>query len=353
MNKSVHDISKCSKFFVSGKNYPIKWRYRHALVTFPFLGPCRRISTINAKEHAEFAEQADEDENEEIDVISESSNDQQTLHVQSAQEKELIDYLGEGSQNKPFVRIVRLPVQTLGNNTKSTIQIKTKSNTDNNYELKPVDYSPYLSRNAINARENRRKKKAYLKNLETQNAKLLEENEALKRHTLISDKKIQTLNSELEYFKGIIANQSTLSKILGTVRNIPGLRFQSSFSLDNAKQSENDETESMNARKSRRKLGNKDSNPNSGTSWSKRRKVHVENDDEENAENVALVDHNDNREPSCGVCLHVSGNSVSLEFCEKCSSKASVASSHSVKDHTYGRSISGKRVPEERFQNVG
>lgn len=87
---------------------------------------------------------------------------------------------------------------------------------------KDKQYAPCMSRNAINARENRQKKKEYVKNLEESVDMLKSENSELKNECESLKKTVTNLTDEVEYLKGVLANQSTLASILHKISDIPG-----------------------------------------------------------------------------------------------------------------------------------
>ncbi|XP_067938875.1 CREB/ATF bZIP transcription factor-like isoform X2 [Watersipora subatra] len=153
---------------------------------------------------------------------------------------------------------------------------------------KYVDFKPEngfavcgpFSKNAILARENRRKKKEYVTTLESEihtlsQEKLVIQNDLQKAHMAIDH-----LNEEIGYLKSVIANHTTLGALLKNIPNTPGVNLKRS-----SPDSTSDET-------------------------SKRHK----GDHEYSAFPQSVA------QP--GVCLHVSEGSVSLEFCKQCNVKS-------------------------------
>ncbi|VDI41104.1 Hypothetical predicted protein [Mytilus galloprovincialis] len=137
-------------------------------------------------------------------------------------------------------------------------------------------------KNAKQAKMNREKKKAYIKNLEdevdslqSQNANLNDKMGKLEHHK-------NALEEEVEYLKSVLANQSTLSTLL---KNIPNanVKLTSSF-------------------KERKRSAAHDHDYQGKSKHCKKSK-------------------------SAGVCLHVENENVSLEFCASCSRNAQGSSS--------------------------
>ncbi|XP_052092103.1 uncharacterized protein LOC127728599 [Mytilus californianus] len=137
-------------------------------------------------------------------------------------------------------------------------------------------------KNAKQAKMNREKKKAYIKNLEdevdslqSQNANLNDKMDKLEHHK-------NALEEEVDYLKSVLANQSTLSNLL---KNIPNanVKLTSSF-------------------RERKRSAAHDHDYQGKTKHCKKSK-------------------------SAGVCLHVENENVSLEFCASCSRNAQGSSS--------------------------
>lgn len=200
-----------------------------------------------------------------------------------------------------------------------------------------------MSKNAILARENRQKKKEYVTNLEASVEKLHVQNSNLMSKMGSMESEMSDLVAEVEYLKGVIANQSTLSKLIGSVCSTPGVRFYSSFNVSNkcstnVSKDENDNTnfrkrkssvfdgsqenqenvESSNVKRGVRRSTRNISNNSVGKSENQEKKTqgHSENQEKEsktisNSENLMN-----------GICLHVAGDAVSLEFCATCSKMA-------------------------------
>ncbi len=141
-------------------------------------------------------------------------------------------------------------------------------------------------KNAIQAKLNRQKKKAYVEGLEEQVGDLTKENEILKRDSkkMVRDK--AALEQEVAYLRSVLANQSALAGLLSNIQSAKNVRFTSSFSRKRSADLDHDygERSQVPAKKSRK----------SGAM-------------------PAL---------SGGVCLHVDKDDVSIEFCHHCARKA-------------------------------
>lgn len=85
------------------------------------------------------------------------------------------------------------------------------------------------SRQAVAARENRQKKKQYLSGLEASVQKFSEENEQLKKQDAEQKQVIAELKEEVMYLKGVIANESALSALLKNIQNTDGVKLSASL----------------------------------------------------------------------------------------------------------------------------
>jgi hypothetical protein len=202
-----------------------------------------------------------------------------------------------------------------------------------------------MSRNAVLARENRQKKKKYVQSLEKTLKNLNDQNSNLKLKTEAMAGRISDLASEVEYLKGVIANQSTLSRLIGSVCTTPGVRFYSSFTLNNNTDQTDDahvDKESVNEPKRRSSNVLDDENQENATPKKFVRKstrcVQSNKHYSATSINESLCEKLDSENKKNGICLHVGGDSVSLEFCSMCSKSASKTRRAAVTsgDHTYG-----------------
>ena len=147
-------------------------------------------------------------------------------------------------------------------------------------EATSVKTDPQLERNRKNAeaaRQNRIKKKQHLEILEKEHSSLKTENVVLKTKCHEYQQRCQRLQSEVEYLKSVIANESALSNLIENIPNVSNVKLTTSFS---------------------RKRANPDVSK-AGPAKRARKAAHTG-----------------------GVCLHVSKDVVSLEFCQNCSKQA-------------------------------
>lgn len=187
-----------------------------------------------------------------------------------------------------------------------------------------------MSKNAILARENRQKKKEYVTNLEASVEKLHVQNSNLMSKMGSMESEMSDLVAEVEYLKGVIANQSTLSKLIGSVCSTPGVRFYSSFNVSN-KCSTNvskDENDNTNFRKRKSSVfdGSQENQENVESSNVKRgvrrSTRNISNNSVGKSENQEKKTISNSENLMNGICLHVAGDAVSLEFCATCSKMA-------------------------------
>lgn len=138
-----------------------------------------------------------------------------------------------------------------------------------------------MSRNAVLARENRRKKKEYLTSLEGEITTLKGEKQLIASSLCKANKAISSLKDEIEYLKSVIANETTLGALL---KNIPMA---------------------------------------TGVSIKRGRSTTMRSND--NTTKRHKLDH-DYTSTSLGyrpgVCLHIAEGSVSLEFCKTCNDES-------------------------------
>ena len=186
------------------------------------------------------------------------------------------------------------------------------------------------NRNAVMAKLNRERKKQHMSHLEKKVGLLGTENDALKKQNVCLRKKVSILARELQYVKGVLANQSALAGLLNNIQ-ATGLEFHSSMPVARVKQDpelhvKNEMLESAEVPLSKRRKGLNDHDY--CLEISSRLESNAENCDDfavghsnEDDEKVPVVPN------ASGVCLHVSGRSVSLEFCSKCSGNAKAAQS--------------------------
>lgn len=220
------------------------------------------------------------------------------------------------------------------------------------------------SKNAIAARDNRLKKKKYIADLEETVSNLQVENERLREQSKQNGHTLCALQSEVSYLRKVLANQSTLSAILKNVMKTPGITLTTSF--NKAKNSKSNKTEKSETDRKCNVIGCKNSDflcvdnheqvdasvPTCRTSRkaSKRnvkgQMIHTENQKEgglaqknKQPKDIDVETFGDSEVSDVstdnirgGVCLHVSGQNVSLEFCHLCNRNAYLGI---IADHSY------------------
>ena len=134
-------------------------------------------------------------------------------------------------------------------------------------------------KNAVQAKMNREKKKAYIRSLEDEIDNLQMKNFALNSSNKKILKEKDALKEEVEYLKGIIANQSVLSGLLKNIGNVDNVKLSSSF-------------------------------------VQRKRSAEMDHDYDNSAKRVKTT------KTTAGVCLHVDQGNVSIEFCSKCAGMA-------------------------------
>ena len=138
-------------------------------------------------------------------------------------------------------------------------------------------------KNAIQAKINRQKKKAYVEDLELKVSSLARENDSLKKESKKLVKEKSSLEEEVAYLRSVLANQSALSGLLKNIENVQNVRLTSSFSRKRSADLDHDYGEKPAVKKPKRSA-------------------------------VPAV--------SGGVCLHVDKNDVSIEFCHHCAKRS-------------------------------
>lgn len=148
-----------------------------------------------------------------------------------------------------------------------------------------------LNRNALNAKLNREKKKAYMAELERRESQLGNENTRLKYAVGKLAAERNKLQDEVKYLRSVLANDSALADLVGAIRG--GVRLSSKFSTGVKRSRVEDAVETDHdyapARKSTRRATEEDESESPAAS------------------------------AGSGICLHVREDFLSLEFCEKCS----------------------------------
>lgn len=192
-----------------------------------------------------------------------------------------------------------------------------------------------MSKNAVAARENRQKKKHYMDSLEQTCERLSTENSALKTSVESKDKQLKSMAQENEYLRNVLANQTALSALLNNIHHTAGLKFGTSFMCKEGETSQN--------LSRKRSVHQEDTCTSSdhNINMVKRQKTnnHISSESSpQTFEGPPTPCASPEPKTSGGVCLHVSNNNVSLEFCSACASSAAEVWKVSG-DHNYNRVI--------------
>lgn len=142
---------------------------------------------------------------------------------------------------------------------------------DENGKIVVVDKS---RKNAEMAKLNRQRKKRYISKLESEVKELKGQNSELLQVKGKQELRIETLENEVEYLMSVIRNQTMLSSVLKAVSSAPGVPLNTS----------------PKPKYSERLPGKR----------------------------IPSEESDDNEKFNGGVCVHVSENKVSLEFCSSC-----------------------------------
>ena len=240
-----------------------------------------------------------------------------------------------------------------------------------------------MSKNAVAARENRQRKKQHITVLEESVEKLSAENNMLKTNVSEMSNTIDSLRTEVDYLRSVLANQSTLSALLRKIPSVSGIDLLSSELKQSQPQKNLRSCQTKSKRACRkRKIQECDDSEceeedtvilaqqNHDISCPQKENLRVHNLDVANrpeGPKLSKLDHSyasstcpgssegnvcsggedsnclrgsnsvmkmktrsarqttESTEAMGGVCLHVSGKTVSLEFCADCSRKSASA----------------------------
>lgn len=192
-----------------------------------------------------------------------------------------------------------------------------------------------MSRNAIIARENRERKKQYIKQLESNLEEIKVENYDLKARLDAKTKHCEFLQKEAQYLRNVLANQSCIAALLQNIHATQGVTFTSSLTA-------NVNSENRNLQKKALDENDNYENTSKGIyvrAAGSHRKV-KSNQGEAKVDDInsplTPCPSPDGVNSAGGVCLHVSDNKVSLELCAQCSENASNVWKSG--DHTYFKS---------------
>ena len=225
-----------------------------------------------------------------------------------------------------------------------------------------------MTKSAIAARENRMKKKGFVHSLNSSVQFLTSENSNLNRQVSCLQDKVNALQTEVLYLKGVLKNESSLASLLQNIHSTPGVQFVGSDQLgltqpDSDSDSDCDDTDMHVGRKRHREEEStlKENVP------AKKSARHCPTQSRPTMRQMTTLDHDYATQdaprpvsakrhfsrraanapesqpyPVGGICLHVSDRSVSLELCAVCNKNASAAR----KTSAYGlrrRGFAGKK----------
>jgi len=206
----------------------------------------------------------------------------------SVQEDEEID---KPSSSRPKRNIIRRRYES--DASENSLALATP--TTRRVKINEEESNKAMSKNAIAARENRQKKKAYITNLEAALKKKTAESKVINEENVKLKRNNAALISEVSYLRGVLANVPELSALIRSIQKTPGIKEVTTSFGGNSKQ-----------------------NSTSG----KRKCSFDENTDECARKSARLSLKTKDALSTAGVCMHVANGVVSLEFCQMCSSKA-------------------------------
>ncbi|XP_053407051.1 uncharacterized protein LOC123565117 [Mercenaria mercenaria] len=317
------------------------------------------------------------------DVTDKSSTDIFTevmsCNNSDSESDEILDYLSKTQENlmkevselQESVRLTRSstkPVVSTKDNIKSTckqsvysrpplmcsstvnmkssqVEIKRQNSLENPNSGKNPEKC--MNKNAIIARENREKKKQYVKSLENNLESVKNENFDLKTKLEAKSKQCELMQKEIKYLRNVLANQSCISALLNNIHATKGVAFTSSLqTIEQIEDLNSNKIEDNNSKK--RSLDENDNYEKTPKgiyvratgSHKKAKKDTEESMAEDFSPPLTPCSSPDEVDGAGGVCLHVSNNKVSLELCSICAESASNAWSKAamidvaVKDYT-------------------
>ena len=179
-----------------------------------------------------------------------------------------------------------------------------------------------LSKNAILARENRRKRKQYVTSLESNLSAAKKDNEALKSQLKERNENIGRLEQEVAYLKSVLANVDEISGLINTIRRSNPLPITSSFDppakkmkLDRLSESSGDCSSLLDDADF--ELSDWLPSTIQDPIWD------ADSSTDLHSSELPFLDPlPTSRFNRAGVCLHVLDKKISLEFCSSCSSRA-------------------------------
>lgn len=174
-----------------------------------------------------------------------------------------------------------------------------------------TEHSLNKSRGALYAKQYRQKNKVFVDKMQNELDRLNEENKDLKETCGEMRERMSSLQDEVVYLRNILANDSQLSVLLKSVTNTPGIKFR--FPVGQQENNNSKGESSSSAETQQRYATRKRKQANSAA-------VSMEEIPPPSKKMAATSSSSLQKMP--GVCLHVNGDTVSLEFCARCSTDA-------------------------------
>lgn len=213
------------------------------------------------------------------------------------------DFKKKTTAGKNVTKVDSIP--SGGKSVKSKTESKTVVKNVSNSGVEPQKSLTYAKTQAEKAKEQRERKKKYVKELQDAIEELKKDKAGLQQVNTQLNEKMEALMDEIRYLKGVITNQSELATILRSVANTPGISLSCGVLQD---------SEGNDGKTNKRKC--EDPSKDSG-----KKGVNLRQENSKKRK----VDKNANGEMNpidAGVCVHVQSGKVSLEFCTECSKKA-------------------------------
>jgi len=179
-----------------------------------------------------------------------------------------------------------------------------------------------MSKNAILARENREKKKQYIRGLEKTVRDISVKNKKLEHGCTAMRKTIASLHQEVNYLRGVIENQSELARLL---KHIPvadptrQLQVNTNHSLLSDKSEEKNTLVCINQAASASSLNSSDLKHAESMPTADCQSLLTEHD---YARSERQNKRNNSSRQHFGVCLHVANQVTSLQLCAHCNENA-------------------------------
>ena len=211
-----------------------------------------------------------------------------------------------------------------------------------------------MTKSAIAARENRMKKKGFVHSLNSSVQMLTSENSNLNRQVSCLKDKVNALQTEVLYLKGVLKNESSLASLLQNIHTTPGVQFVCSDQLGLTQRdsdSDSDDTD-MHPHVGSKRRGEEESILKENVPVKKSAR-YCTTQNRPAMPQMTTLDHDYATQdaprpvsakrhfsrraahaphasasqpyPVGGICLHVSDRSVSLELCAVCNKNASAA----------------------------